>query len=53
MNYLPIIGICLALVFVMAGGGHRGARASQSIVVIVAAFLVLASIFGYVLTRGS
>jgi hypothetical protein len=53
VRYLPIMGLCFALVFVMAGGGRRGFKASESILVVVAVFLVLAAIFAFALTRDS
>ena len=51
MKYLPLMGICVALVFVMAGWGTQGRRAGESVLLVVAAFLVLAAIFGFVLAR--
>ena len=53
MSYLPILGLCVALVYVMAGGGAKGWRVGESILLVVAGFLALAALFGYLLSRGS
>jgi hypothetical protein len=50
-GYLPIMAICLALVFVMAGGGSKGLRAGESILLVIGALLIAAAIFGFVLAR--
>jgi hypothetical protein len=50
-NYLPIMALCLGLVFVMAGGGAKGWRAGESILVVVLLLLGAAAIFGFILAR--
>ena len=50
-NYLPIMALCLALVFVMAGGGAKGWRAGESILLVIAALLGAAAIFGFILAH--
>jgi hypothetical protein len=45
------MAICLALVFVMAGGGSKGIRAGESILLVVAALLIASAIFGFILAR--
>ena len=50
-NYWPILGLCLALVFVMAGGGSKGWRAGESILLVVGLLLGAAAIFGFILAR--
>ena len=47
------MGLCIALVFVMAGGGTKGWRVSESILFVIVAFLVLAALFAFALTRNS
>jgi hypothetical protein len=46
------MALCLGLVFVMAGGGSKGLRAGESILLVIGGFLVLAAVFGFVLARG-
>ena len=50
-NYLPIMALCLGLVFVMAGGGAKGWRAGESILLVIGLLLGAAAIFGFILAR--
>jgi hypothetical protein len=51
VKYIPAVLILLAIVYVMAGAGRKGARAGESIVLVIIAFLVLAILFGLVVAR--
>lgn len=49
MRYVAILGILLALVFFMGGGGERGLQASRSIGIVVLGFLVFVGLFALLL----
>ncbi|HEX2296719.1 MAG TPA: hypothetical protein VHN37_15605 [Actinomycetota bacterium] len=51
MKYVPVVAILLALVAVMGGLGREGFRASGKILLTIAAFLAIFTLFYLVVAR--
>jgi Na+(H+)/acetate symporter ActP len=51
VKYLPVVALLIALVAVMGGMNSESFKATRSIVLTIAAFIVIAALFGLVLKR--